>query len=126
MLSLRGGRGAVPPLTTACAPPFWFTQNTFFEHHVTMRQQTIMGKRIITFKHMPLSYLGDFNFNSTANQLAVQSKRSLRGVSIRRGFAMLCAFTENPRRLYGDCTETVLRMIRSGAVVKVAKVFERQ
>ena len=75
---------------------------------------------------MPLSYLGDFNFDSTANQLAVQSKRSLRGVSIRRGFAMLCAFTEIPRRLYGDCTETVLRIIRSGAVVKVAKVFERQ
>ena len=24
---------------TACFPPFWFTQNTFLEHHATTRQQ---------------------------------------------------------------------------------------
>ena len=29
----RGARGAVPPIATACAPPFRFTQNTFLEHH---------------------------------------------------------------------------------------------
>ena len=42
--SLRGPRGAVPPLTSACAPPFRFTQNTFLEHHVATRQQAIMEK----------------------------------------------------------------------------------
>ena len=36
-----------PPLTTACAPPFRFAQNAFLEHHVTTRQQAIMGKGII-------------------------------------------------------------------------------
>ena len=35
--SLLGARGAVPPQTSACAPPFRFTQNTFLEHHVTIR-----------------------------------------------------------------------------------------
>ena len=40
---------AVLPLTTACAPPFWFTQNTFSEHHVTTRLQATMEKGIITF-----------------------------------------------------------------------------
>ena len=50
--SLRGGaKEAVPPLTTACAPPVRFTQNTFSEHHVTARQQAIIEKGIITFKH---------------------------------------------------------------------------
>ena len=38
-------RGAVSPLTAACASPFWFTQNTvFLEHHVTTKQQTMMEK----------------------------------------------------------------------------------
>ena len=46
-----GARGAVPPLTTACAPPFWFIQNAFSEHRVTTRQQAIMEKGIIIFKH---------------------------------------------------------------------------
>ena len=31
--SLQGGQGVVLPLTTDCAPPFRFTQNTVFEHH---------------------------------------------------------------------------------------------
>ena len=53
---------------------------------------------------MPLSLFGDFD--STAYQFAVHSQRSLRGVSIHKGFAMLCAFTEIPGRLYGDCAET--------------------
>ena len=39
-----GGRGDRAPLTTACAPPFRFTQNMFLEHHVTVRQQAIMEK----------------------------------------------------------------------------------
>ena len=46
------GEGTVPlPLTTAYAPSFWFTQNKFLEYHVTTRQETIMEKGIITFKH---------------------------------------------------------------------------
>ena len=40
----------MPPLTTACVPPFRFTQKTFLEHHVATRQQAIMEKEIITFK----------------------------------------------------------------------------
>ena len=28
--SLRGGQAGRAPLTTACASPFWFTQNTLF------------------------------------------------------------------------------------------------
>ena len=44
----------------------------------------------------------------------------------RRGFAMLCDFTETPRRLYGDCAETMLRLncelIRSGVAIKFAEV----
>ena len=27
---LWGGQGAVPPLMSTCASPFWFTQNTVF------------------------------------------------------------------------------------------------
>ena len=50
-VSAVGPRCAVPPLTTACAPPFWFTQNAFLEHHVTTRQQVIMEKGMIIFKH---------------------------------------------------------------------------
>ena len=42
----------VPPRTTACAlPPFWFIQNAFLDHRVTTRQQAIMEKGIIIFKH---------------------------------------------------------------------------
>ena len=49
---LWGARGAVPPLTTACAPPpFRFTQNMFLERQLTIRQQAVMEKGIITFKH---------------------------------------------------------------------------
>ena len=48
---LRWGQWRRTPLTTACVPPFWFTQNTFLEHHVTTRQQTIMEKGSIKFKH---------------------------------------------------------------------------
>ena len=38
------GPGVPSPLTTACAPPFWFIQNAFLEHRVTTRQQAIMEK----------------------------------------------------------------------------------
>ena len=34
-----------------CPPPFWFIQNAFLEHRVTTRQQAIMEKGIIIFKH---------------------------------------------------------------------------
>ena len=34
-----------------CPPPFWFIQNAFLEHRVTTRQQAIIEKRIIIFKH---------------------------------------------------------------------------
>ena len=37
--------------------PFRFAQNTFLEHQVTTRQQTIMEKGIITFKHNNYSRL---------------------------------------------------------------------
>ena len=49
MPSLQGEGRA--PLTTACAPSFRFTQNTFLEHQVTTKQQATMEKGIITFKH---------------------------------------------------------------------------
>ena len=49
--SLLRGQGRRPPLTTASAPPFRFIQNAFLEHHVTTRQQAIMEKIIIIFKH---------------------------------------------------------------------------
>ena len=45
-----GPRGLVPPLTTACAPSSRTILNTFLEHHVTTRKQTITEKGIITFK----------------------------------------------------------------------------
>ena len=32
-------KGAVPPLTTACAPHFGVLKLLFLEHHVTARQQ---------------------------------------------------------------------------------------
>ena len=48
--SLRGGPGGPCPLTTACAPPFRFTQNAFLGHQVATRQQAIMEKEIMTFK----------------------------------------------------------------------------
>ena len=42
------GPGApYPPLTTACDPPFRFTQNAYLEHHVRTRQQAIMEKGIM-------------------------------------------------------------------------------
>ena len=44
-----GARGAVPPLTTACAPISVYSK-CFLEHYVTTRQQAIMDKRIIMFK----------------------------------------------------------------------------
>ena len=34
-----------------CPPPFWFIQNAFLDHRVTTRQQAIMEKGIIIFKH---------------------------------------------------------------------------
>ena len=49
-----GARGAVPPpkgLLVPPSPPFRFTQNAFLEHHVTSRQQSIIKKGTIVFKH---------------------------------------------------------------------------
>ena len=51
MPSLQWGQGRRPPLTTACASPVWFIQNAVLEHRVTTRQQAIMEKGIIIFKH---------------------------------------------------------------------------
>ena len=45
------GPEAPSPLTTSCAPPFRFTQNDCLEHLVTTRQQAIIEKGIISFKH---------------------------------------------------------------------------
>ena len=42
---------AVPSLRGGRAPTFWYAQNTFLEHQVTIIQQAIMEKGIITFKH---------------------------------------------------------------------------
>ena len=47
----RMGREAPSPITTTCAPHFRFIQIVFLEHHVTTRQQAIMKKGIIIFKH---------------------------------------------------------------------------
>ena len=46
-------RPGAPSLTNDCLPPppFWFIQNAFLEHRVTTRQQAIMEKGIIIFKH---------------------------------------------------------------------------
>ena len=49
--SLRGGRA---PLTTACTPPFWFTQITVFETSRNCKTTTMMVKGVISslkFKH---------------------------------------------------------------------------
>ena len=45
--SLRGGGGEGQGI---CTPLFWFIQNTFTEHYAR-RQQAIMEKGIMTFKH---------------------------------------------------------------------------
>ena len=58
--SLRGGQGGVPPLMTACAPRFRFTQNAFSEHPVTTRQQATMEKAIVRFKHNSRSKFSPF------------------------------------------------------------------
>ena len=44
-------RGAVPHERLLVPPPFWFIQNAFLDHRVTTRQQAIMEKGIIIFKH---------------------------------------------------------------------------
>ena len=50
-------RGAVPPLTAACAPHFGLLKILFLEHLVTTKQQAMMEKGIITLKHnSPLSF----------------------------------------------------------------------
>ena len=45
----KEGQGAVPPLTAACVPHIGLLKVLFLEHHVTVRQQTMMVKVIITF-----------------------------------------------------------------------------
>ena len=42
-----GAKGAMPPLTTAGAPPFQFTQNSSLEQNIPTRQQAKMEKEII-------------------------------------------------------------------------------
>ena len=50
--SLRGGsEGPSPPPNDCLCSQFWLTQNTFLKHHVPTRQQAIIEKEIITFKH---------------------------------------------------------------------------
>ena len=49
--SLLWGQGRRTPPNDHLCPPFRFTQNVFLEHHVTTRQQAIMEKGIIIFKH---------------------------------------------------------------------------
>ena len=49
--SIGGGRGACPPFTASCSPQFGLFKILFLEHQVTTRQQTMMEKGIITFKH---------------------------------------------------------------------------
>ena len=51
----RKGRA---PLSTACAPPrFGLLKILFLEDQVAVRQQTMMEKGIITFKHnLPLTF----------------------------------------------------------------------
>ena len=50
IVATGAGRGDCDPLTTARAPPFRFTQNTFSEYHVTTRQQETIEKAIVTLK----------------------------------------------------------------------------
>ena len=45
------GPGAPYPRNDCLWPPFRFTQNVFLEHHVSTRQQAIMEKGTIIFKH---------------------------------------------------------------------------
>ena len=52
-----GAGGTVPPLTTACSPYFGSFKILFLEHHVTARQQPMIEKVIIRFKHnSPLKF----------------------------------------------------------------------
>ena len=53
----RDPRGPCPPLTTACAPPFWCTQITVFGTPRNCKTTTMMVKGVITFKHdSPLKF----------------------------------------------------------------------
>ena len=55
--------GRAPP------SPFRFTQNTFWNHHVTTRHQAIMEKRTITFKHNSRSKFSPFFCEIAGHQL---------------------------------------------------------
>ena len=48
LVATGGSSGAVPNPNDCLCSPFWFTQNTFMEHHVRTRQHAIMEKGIIT------------------------------------------------------------------------------
>ena len=51
-VATAGQGGAVPPLTAACAPlHFGLLKILFLKHHATTKQQTMIEKRIITFRH---------------------------------------------------------------------------
>ena len=41
-----GGGGGVPFLTAACVPHFSLLKTLLLEHYITIRQQTMMEKRI--------------------------------------------------------------------------------
>ena len=62
-MPLLRGAGGRAPLTTACAPPFRFAQNTFLKRHVMTSQQAIMEKEIITFKDNSRSKFLGFSRN---------------------------------------------------------------
>ena len=52
-----GAQGGCAPLTTACAPPFWFTQITIFGTSRNCKTTTMMAKGVIMFKHnSPLKF----------------------------------------------------------------------
>ena len=62
-----GGQGSLPP--------FWFTKNTFLEHHVTTRKPTMMKKGKITFNPTYLTkvtYISSILMFRNTERLVVQ------------------------------------------------------
>ena len=60
-----GDQGSLPP-------PFWFTKNTFLEHHVTTRKLTMIQEGIITLNPTNLtisSMLKFLNYGSVGLQV---------------------------------------------------------
>ena len=75
------------------------------------------------FMTFPALTLWRLHCESIRSAVSVQSPQSLCGVSIGRGFAMLCDSTRTLRKLYGDCAETALRITRSRSRQSVRAVF---